>query len=229
MDVTEEILLQNIVYGSSDNTDPASLVSSRSLNYATGPSIHRPDKARIELIPYSLHFADAVGPFGVDNYFCKVTVNLDLRYALKCFEEPSWECAQINGKNDDPTDYEQGWNQANIDVLLDPVPVNSYDPSRLSVALSRKADAYVSIDLDNLKTGNQYIDNWLDMRLYTSERQMHPFNRMYIRSQDFFYVGIAARNSRRLPYNIKCTVGTDYIAGDAMTADQRQYIAKNLL
>ncbi len=229
MDVTEEILLQNLIYGSSDNTNPAGLVSSRSLNYATGPSIQRPDTAHIALIPYTLRFEDAVGPFGVDNYFCKVNVNLDTRYLLQCFEEPFWECAQIKGQNDAPSDYEQGWNQANVDVLADLIPINSYDPANLSIALSRKSDAFLSVDLENLKTGNQYVDNWLDMRLYTSEREMHPYNRMYIKSQDMFYIGIAARNSRRLPYNIQCTVGTEYIAGDAMTDEQRRYIAKNTL
>jgi hypothetical protein len=225
LDVTEEILLQNLIYGSSDDTDPASLVSSKSLNYAKGPSIHNPDKAKVELIPYTIKYESAVGPFGVDNYFCKVFVSVDPLHAKACFEERDWSCAVITPGDYNTPDYEQ----ATIDLLADPGYVrNQYLPARISRRLVEKNDAYISVELDNLKTGNQYIDSWVDMRLYTQDRQMHPSNKMFIRTYEAFYVGIAARNSRRLPYNITCTVGNQYLSYADMTAEDVKLIASGI-
>lgn len=222
MDVTEEILLQNLIYGSSDNTDPRSLVSSRSLNYATGPSISRPDTAKIELIPYTLKFESAVGPFGVDNYFCKVTVKLDTRFTNVCIEETGWECAVIKNVPDN----EQYWNSAVIDYAKDLTEVNTYLPATLNDSLSAKNNAYISVELENLKTGNQYIDAWVSTCLYTSQREMHPYKQMFVRPNDMFYLSISARNSRRLPFNVECVVGKTYISEEDMTDEQRRYIAR---
>ena len=46
---------------------------------------------------------------------------------------------------------------------------------------------------------------------------------MYIRPRDFFYIGFHARNDRRLPYKIDCTVGQQL--EDRQSIEQR-YIAK---
>lgn len=223
MDVTEEILLQNIIYGSSDNTNPNGLASSRSLNYAIGPSISRPDTAKIELIPYTLKFESAVGPFGTDNYFCKVTVRLDPIYAAKCYEDEGWECARIQNVED----YAPGWNQADIQQFKDTETVNTYDPANISFELVQRPDAYLSVDLENLKTGNHFIDAWVSTCLYTSHREMHPYKQMFIRSNDMFYLSISARNAYRLPYNVQCVVGKTYVSQSDMTDEQRRYIAKS--
>jgi len=83
---------------------------------------------------------------------------------------------------------------------------------------------YVSVQLDNLKTGNQYIDDWLDVRLYTRDRMEHPYDLMYVRPNDFFYVGFHARNTKRLSYNVNVTVGEQYL--DESQIEDRRYIAK---
>ena len=83
-------------------------------------------------------------------------------------------------------------------------------------------------DLSNLKTGNKYIDNWFDVRLYTSSREEHPYDRMYVRANDFFYIGFHARNTRRLPYNVECIVGNEYVSEENLTDDQRRYIARKI-
>ena len=49
--------------------------------------------------------------------------------------------------------------------------------------------------------------------LYTRERKMWGYDKMYIRPKDFFYVGIHARNTRQLPYNVGVTVGAELLQG----------------
>ena len=69
-----------------------------------------------------------------------------------------------------------------------------------------------------LKTGNKYIDAWFDVRLYTKNREEHPYDKMYVRLNDFFYIGFHARNTRRLPYNVKCVIGQEYLSGAEVNA-----------
>jgi len=224
MDVTAEILRNNLIYGSSDNTAPAGLSSSRSLNYADGPSITRPENIKVQLIPYTLKYQDSVGLFGAENYFVKVTVKLDPRYTLKCYEEKGWECAVVKDRTDSDTYY----NAAILDPDLDLVTVNTYEPVNLNESLSTYNDSYIEVNLNNLKTGNIYVDDWLDTRLYTADREEHPYDKLYIRQNDVFYVGIHARNTRRLPYNIECLIGKSYIPYENMTDEDRRYIARKI-
>jgi hypothetical protein len=210
-DVTQRILDRHIIYGSSDNTNPAYASSNKSLNYATGGSIHSPQQDRVTIIPYTINYSDTVGLFGKENHFVKVNVNIDPTVAFACFEEPGWECAIIT--NQDLITINT-YVPALIDETKDLTQVNTYDPARiLRNSLGKKSDAYVSVDLENLKTGNKYIDAWFDVRLYTKAREEHPYDKMYVRMNDFFYIGFHARNTRRLPYNVKCVIGQEYISG----------------
>ena len=224
MDVTAEILQNIRIYGSSDSTAPAGLSSSRSLNYASGPSITRPDNISISLIPYALKYQDAVGLFGAENYFVKVNISVDLQFVTACFEEKYWQCAVIK----EITDTDPYYTAASIDTGLDLITVNSYEPAEITVPPRSRLNSYVSIDLNNLKTGNKHIDNWLDIRLYTADRKEHPFDKMYVREKSYFYLGIHARNTRRLPYNIECLIGNEYIGYADMDDEERKYIAKTI-
>lgn len=222
MDVTPEIQRIHQLYGSSDNTSPGHLSSSKSLNYAAGPSITRPEDVQISLIPFTLKYQGEVGLFGAENYFVRVKVKVDREYVDACYEEPYWECAIIReGTDSDP--YYVG---AQIDYDADRVTVNTYDPAQINEALSQRFDAYISVNLDNLKTGNIYIDSWLDVSLYNSHREEHMFNEMFVRENDVFYVGFHARNTRRLAYNVNCIIGTDYISELDMSDEQRKLIAR---
>ena len=225
MDVSEEILRNHLIYGASDNTNPAYLSANRSLNYARGASIHSPEKFNVSLIPYTIKYQDTVGLFGAENYFEKVTVKLDRRFAAKCFEEPFWECAVIRDIDDTDANYPF---KAEINYELDLETVNDYEPAEINNRLIPKRSAYVSVELNNLKTGNIYIDDWLDIRLYTAGREEHPYNKMYVRENDFFYVGFHARNTRRLPYNVTCVIGNEYVSEAELTEDDRRYIMRRL-
>ena len=209
--VTKQIQDSYLIYGSSDSTNPAYSSANRSLNYATGASIHRPELDRVTVIPYALNYSDTVGLFGKENHFVRVDVNINHDVAFACFEETDWECAMLSAEEvQQVNDYMAGI----IDEAQDITTVNDYDPAIITRnSLARIPDAYVSVNLENLKTGNKYIDAWFDVRLYTKEREEHPFDKMYVRTKDYFYIGFHARNTKRLPYNVKVTVGQEYLSG----------------
>lgn len=88
-----------------------------------------------------------------------------------------------------------------------PVCRNAYEPAQLSADIIPAANSkYYKIELKNLKTGNIYIDSWLDVRLYNKYREEHPYDIMYIKQNEMFYIGFHARNTKRLPYNVVCSV-----------------------
>ena len=219
MDVTNEIRKNHIIYGASDYTAPHRHASGRSLNYAAGPSITRPVIQNVTIVPFTLKYESAVGLFGAENYFVKVNLDIISSAAGVCFEEPFWACGNVNYGSEPPDgqydpglvlkgDYpvEAGYIQANVNDNNLP-----YIPG---------SDSYISIDLNNLKVGNRFIDDWLDVRLYTKDREEHPFDRMYVRSNDFFYIGIHARNTKRLPFNVECVLGKEFLEYDAIKEKQ---------
>ena len=207
MDVTNEILQNHIIYGASDYTAAHRHAAGRSLNYADGPSIQRPVKQEVSIIPFTLKYESDVGLFGAENYFVRVDLKLLGIASGFCFEEPYWDCGYIDFASTEGWDgtYEPGL------VTYDEMPIdNTYEQAKVNeptLPVRKGTDAYVSVDLNNLKVGNKYIDDWLDTRLYTKDREEHPFDRMYVRINDFFYIGIHARNTRRLPFNIECVIG----------------------
>ena len=225
MDVTNEIRKNHIIYGASDYTASHRHASGRSLNYAAGPSITRPAIQNVTIMPYTLKYESAVGLFGAENYFVKVNLDIVNNATDVCYEEPLWSCGYVDysynipdafygtglvDKNQFPND-DAGYVQANINEVYLP-----YLPG---------SDAYISVDLNNLKVGNIYIDDWLDVRLYTKDREEHPYDRMYVRSNEYFYIGIHARNTKRLPFNVECVLGQEFLEYDAI--QEKQLIMKS--
>ncbi len=212
MDVTAEILRNNQIYGASDYTGAHTLSASRSLNYAHGPSITRPVVEELNVIPFTFKYQDAVGLFGTENHFVRINVKVDRDFSKGCFEEQYWECAEIDFLAEEAEVY---YNSAVIDNTKDTTIVNDYEPAEIQ--LQQKVpliyDPYISVDLKNLKVNNKYIDDWLDVRLYTKDRQEHPDDHMYVKLNDFFYIGFHARNTKRLAYNVELTVGEELRSG----------------
>lgn len=211
MDVTNEILQAHLVYGGSDNTAPASLSSSKSLNYAAGASINNPAVERITKIPYAFNFKDTVGLFGAENTF--IRIDLDIidtgtdRIIINTYEAA--EMTQDGGL--EVNYYESGYFNASQDNST----VNEYEPALVEfTGLPDVFKPKISINLENLKTGNQYIDSWFDVRLYTKNKEEHGFDKLYLNLKDSFYIGFHARNTRRLPYNVRCSVGDEYVGID---------------
>ena len=210
-DISQQILDRHIIYGGSDNTNPRYASANKSLNYGGGNSITKPEQDKVSIIPFTLNYNDSVGLFGSENHFVKVTVNIDRDNANKCFEEIDWECSVIT---DADLTTVNSYAPVIIDTTADLSVVNTYEPAQLiQDNLGNLFDAFISVDLSNLKTNNKFIDNWFDVRLYNKNRQEHPYDKMYVRLTDYFYIGFHARNTRRLPYNVQCTVGQEYISG----------------
>lgn len=221
MDVTEQINLIHLKYGSSDSTDPKGLAASKKLNYAQGATIQKPLEEKVTVIPFTFRYEDVVGLFGVENVFIRMTVNAT-DYGNQEVSEVGWlPVRRTEGGDDDPY-----YTQAVEDVYDDLITVNTYEPAQFNNDLSDIWDPYISVSLDNLKTGNKYIDAWFDVRLYTRTREMHPFNEMFIRKNDVFYIGFHARNTKRLPYNVKCTIGELFVSSLDIKGQARQLIAQ---
>ena len=225
MNVTKEIQKNNIVYGASDYTAPAGLAASKSLNYAKGASILKPIRNEVTVIPHTISYADSVGLFGAENYFVRVDLDVIEEITKSCYEEIGWECAQLNPGF---VDLDPNYVMAVIDTEKDLDTENTYEPASISGnTLPKLREAYLSIELVNIKTGNRFLDDWLDIRLYTSEREEHASNKMYVKVRDHFYIGVHARNTRRLPYDIRCIIGREYRSYDSIE-DKRLIMRKAL-
>lgn len=218
--VTDQIRQSHLIYGGSDHMQPGGLSASKSLIFANGASIQRPIQEKVTVLPYTLHYQGTVGLFGAEN--CFVRVHLDLRdYAGGCYEEPYWECAKITRGDFTYPFYEQ----AEIDLAKDLTVVNTYEPADINnrVLLNRPS-GLVSIDLINEGTGNIYIDDWLDVRLYTKDREEHAYDRLYCGLVDDFYIGFHARNTRRLDYNVKVVIGEVVTKKGEIEKSQRRFL-----
>tara|TARA_B110000003_G_C16419296_1_gene445556 strand:- start:57 stop:722 length:666 start_codon:yes stop_codon:yes gene_type:complete len=206
MDVSREILNNIQMYGASDNTSPQSLAASKSLNYAKGATIQKPVLEKVSVVPRLLKYADSVGLFGAENVFIRVDLNIKDTGNF-AFEETGWQSLKITQGT---FPVENTYITAEIDVDKDLDIVNTYEPAIITNDLASIVDPYVGVTLANLKTGNKYIDCWFDVRLYTKSKEEHPYDVMFLPTNDYFYIGFHARNTKRLPYNVECLVGTGY-------------------
>ena len=210
--------------GGSGTTNPAYYASSKSLNYAiTSNNINNSIGETVSAIPYTLSYKDTVGLFGAENIFIKVT--LDIQSATSAFINderpentyyPVWTQNQVGTTN--------FYDTAVFDFRRDLNSVNNYAPARISNELSSYNNPYVRIDLNNLKTGNKYIDNWFDVRMYDRNKMEVEYDVMYVPIKYHFYLGFHARNTRRLPYNVEVTVGQEYLEYNEIPASERRYI-----
>ena len=225
MDVTQSIERAILNMGGSGTTNPAYAASSKSLNYAKDRNtIQNAATERVTAIPYVLNYKDTVGLFGAENIFVKVQLNI--QSATSAFTNvnvpentyyPVW------------TFYEEGvenfYATGVFDFTLDRTTVNDYEPAKISNDLSAFNKPYVRIDLTNLKTGNKFIDNWFDVRIYTKDREEYAYDTIYLSTNDYFYLGFHARNTRRLPYNVQLEIGNEYLEYYDLTEAQRKLAA----
>ena len=176
-----------------------------------------------------MNYKDSVGLFGAENHFVKVNVLLQ-NPILGDYEINTYKPAVLSEEVPNPQDPytipNDGYDfpgQAYIDFDADKdtdgtcgqtICINTYEPAKFSgESLEGINNKFFKVELRNLKTGNIYMDSWLDVRLYTAEREEHPYDKMYVRLNDYFYIGFHARNTRRLPYNVKCVIGQEYVSG----------------
>lgn len=223
MDVTQDLNRRYDAYGGSRSTNQAYVAANRSLQYAKqGANISDATPEKVTVVPSTLNYKDSVGLFGVENVYIKLDLNIQ-NYA---YDQPeviinTYIDARIS---DSDVELVNTYAQAIINELDDFIPVNDYDPARISNSLPGFAKPMISVDLKNLKTGNKYIDSWLDIRIYTKDRIEHEYDRLIIPIDSYCYLGFHARNTRRLPYNIKCVIGELYSDLIDIPASERKYV-----
>ena len=228
MNVTQEILTKTELYGGTPSARPEYYSTSRNLDYAIDSnSLVRARPERVTAIPQDLYYRDTVGLQGAENIFVKIDLSI---------QNTLGRATQGNGEivnTYEPvrlalfeTDTDLDWEDVIVDFQQDLNEFNTYEPSRFTNVLDTVPKALVSIELENLKTGNKYIDSWLDVRLYTKDRKEYAYDKMYINPDSFFYIGFHARNTRRLPYNVQLKVGRLYVAEYDLTEQERRYLVK---
>ena len=197
--------------GGSGSHLPANYASSKTLNFAKdSATIQNARAEQVTAIPRRIDYSDTVGLFGAENVFVKV--DLAIQSSSSAFANievpendyfPVWTFPE--------TDTINTYETALFDFALDKTIVNTYEPARISNDLSQFKKPYISVKLQNLKTGNKYIDAYFDVRMYTKDRQEFPYDEMFIGINDYFYLGFHARNTKRLPYNVRLDIGELYL------------------
>ena len=222
LDVTDQIRRFHELYGGSDNTDQKGLAASKSLNYARGASRQRASRINVGVIVHTLKFVGQIGLFGAENAYARV--QLDVKHTIEGqVDSDGYTSATISYLSDPllNTYYE-----AMIYPNLDLTTVNTYEPADITDKITPLFDPKVSVRVDNLKVGNIYIDDWLEVQLYTKTGEMWPYDEMYLSPKDFFFIGFHARNTRRLDYNVDCIIGEHYLPA-AQVTDQALIVYSN--
>lgn len=213
-DVTDQILNTILEYGASGTTEQNYTAASRSLNFDKGATFQSAERQPVTTVPKVFPFKDTVGLFGAENHFVQMAMNLQNPVSAY-YEETGWEPGKTGPEEvdlDDPYTFAnegEGPGQAYMNPFLDLIVFNTYEPAEIdaNTIVQNIESKYFKVELVNVKTGNIYIDNWLDIRLYNRYFEEHPYNVMYVKRQEPFYIGFHARNTKRLPYNVECIVG----------------------
>lgn len=225
MNVTDQVNRTHQLYGGSDSTNPSYYSSNRSLNYAkTSNSLLGAQVEKVTAIPLAVNYKDTVGLFGAENVFIKVQLDIENTVSIisnNGIVVNTYFPASLDLELDDSDLYYDG---SVMDFKKDLFEENEYEPAKINNDLELIPQPLVSIDLNNLKTGNKYIDAWFDVRLYTKDRVEFPYDKMYINPKSFFYIGFHARNTKRLPYNVRMTVGDTFISEYDLPQSERRYI-----
>ena len=224
MDVTKEILLNRKIYGGDAGTKVHELAINKSLNYAKGGTIQNPIEETVNTAGYTVLYSDSVGLMGVENKFVKFNISI--------IDTGNFEIADSSGYYNAVTSDEDttvsGWDNLvyNMTSEVSTVVNTYYSVNSEGTDKILEDSSYVEVNVDNLKTNNHYIDNWLDIRLYTNTKEEHPYDKMYLSLKDTFYIGFHARTTKRIPYNVKCTIGASFVNKSEITESQKVYLPR---
>ena len=219
MDVTPAILERYIKYGVADRTQSSTLSVSKCLNFAKGTSIERPFTQTLTTFPLTLNYTGEIGLFGAENVYLKFVLNINSAISLyQSVDTPDGYSTMIvsRGEATNLNDY-----QSALESYPDQIEA-PFIESEYNSKLSSPDSARISVDLNNLKTNNQYVDNWLDVSLYDSNKIQYESDSILVGVKDVFYVGLHARRAKRLPYNIAIEIGREYLSINTMTDEQRR-------
>ena len=224
MDVTTQIERTINSLGGSGSSRQDYLSSNKTLNLTqSANSIATAQPFRITTAPYFLSLKDTVGLFGSENSFVKVDLNIqDANPAIQNSETP------INGYLDIWVTSETGitntYESAVNDFRQDMTPVNGFAPAIYTNEVGDSSTrVLVSVDVRNLKTGNQYIDSWFDVSVYDRNgNRLEDF--FYSDFKNYFYLGFHARNTRRIPFNVEVEIGGEVTTYLQLPAAKRHLV-----
>lgn len=214
MDVTDQILDQARIQGSSDNTNPATIGAARVLNYAIGPTAVQAERHKVTSVPWTIPFTDRAVGLGADNFYVKFKLDVDEpRFA--CFEPPGWECARMSASSFDPSsDYEDAILYEALDNDDDGscgpnlTCINTYEPAQTPEAQFYAQNLpRLSVRVVNNGTGNMYVDKDFDVNLMQKSRRPIQEDVLWVTLNDEFYIVFHARNTKRIPYNVDLIIG----------------------
>lgn len=211
MDQTQEILNNHLIYGASDSTNQ-NATSVGKLNFAHGGSMQHAWPIDIVNVKTVLHWKDDIGLAGAENHFVKVNLKLGDYPGTPCYEEIFWECAEFHNVPEKDHQWEGVIVDHNKDLIED-APVGTYWPAEWNTPRfpNYGQSTWISVRVEDLSTGNTHNDKWFDTRLYTKEKFEHPYELMYVKKNEFFYIGFHARNTRRIAYNVKIHIGEFWV------------------
>jgi hypothetical protein len=226
MNVTTEIRNKIQSMGAGGSTRQDYLSTNKSLNFSGGSNnINTAPAQRVSAIPTKLNFKDPVGLSGAENIFVKVDLNIlnsSTVFANIDAQEntyyPVWQTAEEPTTNDYDTAF------IDFSVESPTSSENTFKAALFNNDLSAYGNPIVSVDMTNLKTGNKYIDNWLDVVVYTRDGQRIDNDNFYISTKDFFYIGFHARNTRRIPVNVEMNIGKEFYEKNLMSEAQKKLI-----
>tara|TARA_Y100000817_G_scaffold92468_1_gene72027 strand:- start:1021 stop:1899 length:879 start_codon:yes stop_codon:yes gene_type:complete len=215
MDVTDQIRrYANEIYGGSDSTQQSGLAASKSLQFSKAATMQRAQRLSVRAIPFTFQFVGQVGLFGAENAYVEIDLDIDKTLEDE-YEEPGWNPAKLTFGDYPPIDT---YMQADIQYDKDLYTINTYEPALITNAVPSLLDnPKVSIRLDDVGTGNIYIDTWLETMLYKRNKEMWGYDKMYVSPTERFFVGLHARNTRRLDYNVTVTIGEEFLPYSAIT------------
>ena len=132
LDVTEQIIRYNQLYGASDNTQRNGLSASKSLNYAKAPTLQQAQPYSIKSIPFTVKFQNQVGLFGAENMYVRIDLDLiNLQDSCSVLINNYFEaCIKLS-----PEGTVNTYEEAKIDPLQDTPSggaVNRYFPAQLT-------------------------------------------------------------------------------------------------
>lgn len=182
----------------------------KALNLADGPTLRNPDKQIIYAAPTFEKWVGSVGLQGAENKFIEYSfVDVNDLYAAICLDDDGYECGYYSRQ----AEIDQGYSSLLFTEGHYPA-VNTYDQAiwnKGGIPEYGNLKSFMSVEIINHGTNNIYNDNWLDVRLYGKDRQLHPYSKMYIPVAEKFYAGFHARNTRELPYNIEIQIAKNIV------------------
>tara|TARA_B100000035_G_scaffold142305_2_gene121092 strand:+ start:755 stop:1426 length:672 start_codon:yes stop_codon:yes gene_type:complete len=202
-DVTNSISEFYDSYGGSNLSNPSYYSSSKRLDLSSATnSIINAIGPVITTVPFTLKYEDSVGLFGSENFYVKIMLDIiDTGNTHTIINQYAGLTVSADAA------LENTYYMAFEDEASDLTTVNTYEPSERGAGFADLVEPVISLDLENLGTGNMYVDRHVDARLYDKHFNEIDEGTQLIGKQGEFYLGVHARNSRRLPYNINVVIG----------------------